>query len=237
MGVPVAFQSMHLAIEATQRRASALAREVASCDRVDARARALEAIQELSSTLEELRVADEEIRAQNDELSDMVMRLREEHEASRELFAFAPVALLITDRDGAVREANGHAEQLLSRARRCLIGKPIATLIGEGARREFRDLHSDAVNDGEARSWVVTLAPVEGRVAMCVVRAAPDGAGERCRVIRWAFQDVTELARAKTEVRKAEHEMWQRVVDRTAVLTAENERLKGENERLRAAAG
>src|SRR5215211_29734 len=78
-----------------------------------------EALAELGTTLEELRVTEEQLRA-GDAIFSMVQTDRERYRA---LFEQAPVAYLVTDRDGLVRQANSRASALLGVDRQRLVGK------------------------------------------------------------------------------------------------------------------
>jgi PAS domain-containing protein len=72
-----------------------------------------EALQELDVALEELRVTEEEVRVQNDALHDGLGSVEAESERFQSLFHLAPVAYLVTDRFGVVRQANLRAVGLL----------------------------------------------------------------------------------------------------------------------------
>jgi PAS domain S-box-containing protein len=97
------------------------------------------ALQELDVALEELRVTEEETRVQHEALNDGRGSVEAERERFQYLFRMAPVAYLVTDRFGAVREANLQATELLEIESQFLTGKPLASFIdGEDCSR-FRD--------------------------------------------------------------------------------------------------
>lgn len=70
-------------------------------------------LQELDVALEELRVTEEEITVQHEALEDVRGSVEAERECFQSLFHLAPVAYLVTDRFGAIREANLRAAELL----------------------------------------------------------------------------------------------------------------------------
>jgi PAS domain-containing protein len=97
------------------------------------------ALQELDVALEELRVTEEETRVQHEALNDGRGSVEAERERFQYLFRMAPVAYLVTDRFGAVREANLRATELLEIESQFLTGKPLASFIGGEDRSRFRD--------------------------------------------------------------------------------------------------
>ena len=76
-----------------------------------------EALEELSTALEELRVTEEEVRVQNEQLAEAHQSVEAQRDHYRELFQLAPVAYLVTDRVGLIREANQQTASLLGVAR------------------------------------------------------------------------------------------------------------------------
>lgn len=154
---------------------------------------ALAAAGELISALEEMRVAQEELHSQRDELADAAVRAESERRRYAELFACAPVALICSDANGVITEANRCAQKLTARERDSLIDKPIIVCVRESSRAEFRGHLSVAAASGDRRSWIAPVCTRDGGVASCLVIASPNGAGEWCKAIRWAFQDLTEL--------------------------------------------
>jgi PAS domain S-box-containing protein len=113
--------------------------------RLDARARPgrellPEALAELDVAIEELSVTGEELRSQTDELAATRRALEAERQRYQELFDSAPVAYLVTDPVGRVREANRAAAALLGVEHRFLRGKPLAAYVASGDRWAFRSV-------------------------------------------------------------------------------------------------
>lgn len=71
-------------------------------------------LDELSLAFEELHVAEEELHVQTEELSSSRALLEAERLRYRTLFEHAPVAYVITDREGVIRDANRAASGLLT---------------------------------------------------------------------------------------------------------------------------
>jgi PAS domain S-box-containing protein len=138
-----------------------------------------EALAELDLAIEELSVTGEELRSQTDELASARNALEAERRRYQELFESAPIAYLVTDPVGRVREANRAAAALLGVERRFLIGKPLAAYVADGDRWGFRSTLSrlakgedDRVadrplrlrrRDGQVVTAAVTVEPVLGR--------------------------------------------------------------------------
>jgi PAS domain S-box-containing protein len=138
-----------------------------------------EVLAELDVAIEELSVTGEELRTQTDELASARSALEAERERYRELFDSAPVAYVVTDPAGRVREANRAAAALVGVEQRFLQGKPLAAYVASGDRWGFRSLvnrlqRGEAQRPGERPlrlrrrgggevAVAVTVAPVPGR--------------------------------------------------------------------------
>ena len=77
-------------------------------------------------------------------------RLRVSEEMLRNLFEFAPDAILISDRSGLIVRANAKAEEMLGYSRDELIGKPVEILIPEALREAH--VHHRAAYYGDPRT-------------------------------------------------------------------------------------
>jgi PAS domain S-box-containing protein len=111
----------------------------------------------LSSSLEELRVAEEELVQQNDELVSGRAELERQLRHYRALFDLAPVALLYSDAQGVIREANRAAAALVDREARHLARKPLASLVPRTRRAAFREGLSRLRLTGGAAVWRFAL--------------------------------------------------------------------------------
>ena len=77
------------------------------------------ALRELGDVLEELRVATEHLQLAADDLASARRDATAGVENYRELYEGLPMPCLLTNEQGSVDEANGHASKLLGRARTC----------------------------------------------------------------------------------------------------------------------
>ena len=87
----------------------------------------------------------------------------------------------MTDSQGNIRDANLAAAELFGARASALRGKPIAGLVAEAERREFRSqlVRAGAQTDGEVRAWRSTLQSREGAplAVQIRVRAMPVAGG------------------------------------------------------------
>jgi PAS domain S-box-containing protein len=111
----------------------------------------------LVTSLEELKVAEEELREQNAAL----LQQREENEERtrhyRQMFLHAPVPVVVTDIFGTISEVNLAASQLLRRAADALKRKPLAALIPNEEREEFRRRLRRLLDDDGPKEWGLVL--------------------------------------------------------------------------------
>ncbi len=89
------------------------------------------ALRELGDVLEELHVASEQLYAASDDLAAARRDAVAHAERYRELHEGLPVPCILTNPEGCVDEANGHAATLLNVAGRYLVGKPMLLFMPE----------------------------------------------------------------------------------------------------------
>ena len=175
-------------------------------------------IAELESVIQELRIAEEELRAQNENLTVANAARDEAYRRYRELFDSAPDALLVTDVNGKIVEANPAAGELLGIPSPRLEGKVLAALVAPRSRRTFRKAllavgRREPVADADV--WIHGRHREE-RIAHA--RAVPIGLPAEPPRIRWSLRDVTEQRSWETELRLLNTELAGRVAERTAVV-------------------
>jgi PAS domain S-box-containing protein len=148
-----------------------------------------EALQELDVALEELRVTEEEVRVQHDALHDDLGPAEAERERFQSLFQLAPVAYLVTDRFGVVRQANLLAATLLGVDGPFLAGKPLASFVDGEDRRRFRERLGRPDRLESAEEWQLRLRRRDvGTFGVAVsVGVDRDDAGA-VRELRWLLR-------------------------------------------------
>ncbi|HWH53156.1 MAG TPA: PAS domain S-box protein [Gemmatimonadaceae bacterium] len=130
------------------------------------------------ASLEELKVAEEELRMQNAQLADGRAREDRELHHYRQLFTYSPAAALLTDRRGAILEANRAAAALFRREAKHLAGKPIEALLELRARERFRREFARVGADSEITDWRIVFHRVgDLPIEVCAAIAFVPGIG------------------------------------------------------------
>jgi PAS domain S-box-containing protein len=157
----------------------------------------LESLEELQTAIEELRVTEEELRAQQQQLADAWRAAETSSDWNRALFETVAEALLVTDHDGLVRDANPAAGALLGVSARGLRGKPLAVYVPQEDRAGFRARLVGLGNEGQETRFDLRLQPrmavpvmVEVSVTRFQPRDAPPG-------LHWTLRDVTSRRQAE----------------------------------------
>ena len=175
-------------------------------------------IAELESVIQELRIAEEELRAQNEELLAANAARDEAYRRYRELFEGAPDALLVTDVNGKILEANRAADELLGISKLRLEGKVLAAFVAPRSRRTFRKAllamgRREPVADGDL--WIRRR---DGEDRIVHARAVSIGLPAEPLWVRWSLRDVTVHRSSETELRLVNAELAGRVAERTAAV-------------------
>lgn len=186
--------------------------------------------QQLRLALEELQTAQEELRQQNEQLESAHQTIALERQRYQDLFEFAPDAYLVTDKHGVIQEANRATANLFYIEVRCLIGKPLITLIAQSDRSDFH-LRFTQANFGE--NWEVNIAPSQGSpfpvlIAVTKIKALqPEVAGWR-----WSLRDIRVRKAMEQQLQAARDQLERRVAERTEELRAANQALRQREEFL-----
>jgi len=140
----------------------------------------------------ELEIAVEEIEALWDELGRQADRLAVERERNAAFFERAPLAFLITDTHGNVREANLAALALIQVPFAYLEGKPLAIFIAEEEREAFRMHLAMAVRDPHPiEGWLSRIKSADGqpREVKVDLRPMPPDADNFLPLL-WFLRDI-----------------------------------------------
>jgi PAS domain S-box-containing protein len=161
-----------------------------------------ESLEQLQRAIEELRVTEEELRSQQERLADAWLAAESGSDWNRALFDGAPCALLATDAEGVVRDANAAAGELLGVGTGALRGKPLAVYLPQAERAGFRG-HLLQLRDGgpgaRFETWMQPRLAVPVRVDVSVVPFNPEGA---VGGLYWMLRDVT--AQRQSEAGRAQ---------------------------------
>lgn len=142
---------------------------------------------------QELGIALEEIQVLSDELGQRADRLAHERERNAVLFDRSPLACVITDFFGNVRESNLAALALLDVPVSYLTGKPLAIFIADDDRESFRmKLAMAARPPGQpVETWDSRIKSPSGRPReMQVDLRASQAAGNQAALLFWFLSEA-----------------------------------------------
>jgi PAS domain S-box-containing protein len=141
----------------------------------------------------ELEIAAEEIEALWEELGRHAERLVRERALNAALFEQAPLACLITDVHGNVRDANAAAVALIEAPAQYLLGKPLSIFIAEEERESFRIRLANVLRTPERliASWLTRIKSSDGlpRDVKVDLRLMPQD-GKNALPLLWFFRDL-----------------------------------------------
>jgi PAS domain S-box-containing protein len=143
----------------------------------------------------------------------------------KELLDLAGLAYLVTDSYGKIGEANRAAADLLGVSPGFLIGKPLASFVPEGDRRDFRQRLLELDPSPEVTRFRTWLEPRSQRPFMAELHVTRDWEEPERLALRWTLADITPQTSIEVELRLLAEELEQRVRERTAALLAESARL------------
>jgi len=154
------------------------------------------AFEELESALGQIQAADALRQAQHDEWQNRYAEIELECQRYKDLFEHAPTGYLVTSLDGAIRQANPAAAQLLQSNTRFLVGRSLALFVPDGQRRAFRHnierlRQADAPQEWQTRlqSWKGDLFEADLTVGVL------HGTSGRPVALYWLVRDRSEHVR------------------------------------------
>ncbi|TAF04864.1 MAG: PAS domain-containing protein [Nostocales cyanobacterium] len=150
-----------------------------------------QAFKELYTTSKMVQLAAEEMYQQNEELIQSRNLLETQRQHYQELFEFAPVAYLITDQQGIIKEANRAASLLLNIAQNFLIGKPIIIFIPQEQKEAF---YSELIHISQSQQIQEILLPLKPRHsnkfdACLTVQSLPHNQ-EQPQTLHWVIRQI-----------------------------------------------
>lgn len=155
------------------------------------------AFKELGTASEEMHVILESLLEQTEQIYAVKSELEKERQRYQELFDFAPDALLVTDPEGKIKEANSAASTLLNLAHKFLIGKVLIAFIPEEDRWTFRSKLNQLNDRGRVQEWEARLQPRADEQLDAAIRLVPvvDLQG-KVIAVRWVLRDISQEKRA-----------------------------------------
>src|SRR6266536_1541624 len=121
------------------------------------------------------------------------------------LFELTPIASLITDGKGEIRDANRAATLLLGTPLELMVGTLLAEYVLADDRERFRFCLAQLGQVKHAQEWSARMHPREGGVLEVDVSVGPirDDPG-RFASLCWVLRDVTERCRSDATLRDSE---------------------------------
>ena len=174
--------------------------------------------EDVQSLVHELQVHQIELEIQNEELRQAQIELAESRDRFSDLYEYAPTGYLTLDRHGKILQANLSAARLLDVDRQQLVGAKFPDFVDRDGQDEWH-FHRQAVFAGSTKQTCeLPLRTAQGELlwARLESEAAPaETDGGQCRTV---LLDVTQRKRAEEELLQLQHELQDRVTQRTALL-------------------
>jgi two-component system, sensor histidine kinase len=133
-----------------------------------------------------------------------------------DLFEFAPIAYVVTDRNGLIIDANHWVGELLGLPVERLVGKPLVTYVVEADRRRFRRLLLRLGKAPGVHEFELVLDSRNGTPFDAELTVATGDAGVTDDLLRFTIRDIRARKAAEVELRALTEELEQRVADRAA---------------------
>lgn len=150
-------------------------------------------LEELALTIDMLCQVENAFSRHYTTLQSQQMSFEQEIRRYRELFTQAPIAYLITNPFGTIRQANHKATELLRANERLLIGRALEYFLPKGEHRTFRADVAELVTCGEVREWERMLQPWEGTPSLVQMTAmVVRGETGRSLSLRWLLAPIEE---------------------------------------------
>ena len=185
------------------------------------------ALEGLHLALEELQVAHEELQVQQEALVEKHHQVLLSHQRYQDLFDFSPEGALVTDGSGVILAANQALVHLIGVPQHWLVGKPLATFVPLDERRLFRHwLHQ--VRQGAHTNRRDIYLQRRDRACLPVTLSVRQCQPPYENELWWAVQDRRDRHAAEVTLQMAQHQLEQKVQERTAALSQANQRLEAE---------
>lgn len=151
--------------------------------------------------LHELQVHQVELEMQNEELRQSRIEMEAGLKKYSDLYDFAPIGYLTTNRAGKITEANRATTQLFGVGRTALLKKRFSEIVHAEDRPVFAAYHARLFESKVWQECELRLVVRGGNVIDVRLRAALSESGDACRV---AVTDITARKRAENKLRVSE---------------------------------
>jgi PAS domain S-box-containing protein len=118
-----------------------------------------QAFKELYVTSKQLKLVSEELYEQNQELIKTRQILETEHQKYQELFQLAPIAHIITNQQGIIKQGNLAAAELLNISPQFLLGKPLTNFIPREQHENFYNLLMQIPQLEQVKEVLLSIKP------------------------------------------------------------------------------
>jgi len=163
--------------------------------------------QDLWTSIEELRVADDEMQRQSVDVARSHAQAEHDRRRYRRMFMAAPVAYVVTSRDGVIIDANDAAGRLFDATSRALSRKPLAVFVVPDDRGRFGRIVDEIASADEVpvEDELMMRSPRERRMFPARVRVSPERTpeGRVCGHL-WVIEDLSTAHRARMADQLAE---------------------------------
>jgi formate hydrogenlyase transcriptional activator len=171
----------------------------------------------------------EEIKKLVHELQLHQIELELQNEELRHLYDFAPVGYLTLDHDATVLQANLTAASVLAAERQKLIGRKFTHFVAPNSLDAFYLHHQAALESGTKQICDLLLRRADGNLFPAQIETIyAEDPSTRARHCRSTISDITERRKAEQALAGSHAELERRIIERTAELALNNERLKAE---------
>ena len=168
--------------------------------------------------IHDLQVHQIELEMQNEELRITQDQLGESLEKYADLYDFAPVGYVTSNKEGLILEANLTFANQLGVERSSLLNTPLWYYAATTDRGTFRSHLNRVFQANERHSCELRLERRSGPEMHVQINSIPVLAGDGSRVCRTAATDISARKAAETELARAYDELERRVQERTAEL-------------------
>lgn len=189
--------------------------------------------QDIQELIQELQVPQLDLRVQNKDLQRTHFTLQESRDKYHDLYEWAPVGFFTFDEQGFILEVNRTGAALLNTTPEALIGERFDVFVTSDSQAEFYFFCRQVLSAGVKQACDLKLLSIPPKQTYVRIEGmAVDDKGKEGRQIRATVLDITENKILWMSLRWAYEESELRVKERTEELTAANEELAAEKQRL-----